>query len=103
MLGNIFGKFFGKKEQAVKIDIPSIVETLIRRHWEHELVDGRQDVVVVKGKYRNQQGDFSRLFMYFVGGQVQFKDEKGQPITHIPRSVPMNEMYPTMKNILNVI
>ncbi|WPS85354.1 hypothetical protein SMD22_01620 (plasmid) [Brevibacillus halotolerans] len=103
MFGNLFGRIFGKKEQAVKINMGTIIETLARRRWEFELIDGKKDVVIVKGRYRNQQRDFSRLFLHFVGGQVQFKDEKGKSITHIPQSVPMNEMYPTIKNILNVI
>lgn len=99
----MLGFLFGKKEKAVKVDMGSVVSVLARRQWKYELVEGKNDVVVVNEKYRNHQRDFSRLFLHFVGGQVQFKDERGRAITHIPSTVGMNEMYPTLKNVLNVL
>lgn len=103
MFRTLIGNLFGKKEEAVKINMGSVVDSLARRFWEYELVDGKNDVVIVKGKYRNHQRDFSRLFLSFVGGEVQFKDERGQKITKVPISVPVNEIFPVIKNILNVI
>lgn len=99
----MFRFLFGKKEKAVKIDMGSVVSVLARRNWNYETLEGKKDVVVVNEKYRNYQRDFSRLFLHFVGGQVQFKDERGRSITHIPAVVNMNDMYPTLKNVLNVL
>jgi hypothetical protein len=99
----MLGLLFGKKEQAVKINMTSVIATLGRRYWDVETVTDKSDVVVVKGKYRNHKRDFSRLFVYFVGGQVEFKDERGRAITHIPKAVSMDDMYPTLKNIMNVL
>lgn len=100
MLGFLFGK---KKEQPVTISLTMITDALARRHWDYQTVDGKENVVVVNGKYRNHQRDFSKLFLHFVGGQVQFKDERGRAITHCQSTVPMTQMYPTLKNILNVL
>ncbi|ADO59414.1 hypothetical protein [Paenibacillus polymyxa] len=101
MLRNIFGKLLGKKEEAVKIDMGSVIDALSRRRWDCEVV--QPNVVVVKEKYRNHQRDFSRLFLNFMGDEVQFKDERGQQITKIPSSVKVESMYSVLKNITNVI
>ncbi|MBP1309292.1 hypothetical protein JOD82_002312 [Paenibacillus sp. 1182] len=101
MLRSIIGKFYSKKEEAVKIDMGSVIDTLSRRLWDYEIV--KPNVVVVKEKYRNHQRDYSRLFLNFVGDEVQFKDERGQQITKIPSTVKVENMYSVLKNITNVI
>lgn len=99
----MFGFLFGKKEQPVKISLGMVTDALARRRWNFETVEGKDNVVVVNGKYRNHQRDFSKLFLHFVGGQVHFKDERGRAITHCQNVVSMTDMYPTLKNILNVL
>ncbi|WCF11452.1 hypothetical protein NDS46_31335 (plasmid) [Paenibacillus thiaminolyticus] len=98
MLGWLFGK---RNEKPVKINLSSVIDTLQRRHWEIDYTS--ENVVVVKGKYRNYQRDNSKLFLHFVGGMVQFKDEYGRYITHCQSIVPMNQMFYTLKNIMNVL
>jgi len=98
----MFG-IFKKEKRVEKVDLNQVCAKLSRLFWDFELVDGRSDVVVIKGKYRNHQKDFHRLFVYFMGDKVQFKDERGRLITRIPSSVERTNMFPVLKDIMNVI
>ena len=102
----MFGFFKAKKvvkQEAVKQDIRTVCALLGQRFWDYELINGREDVVVVKGKYRNHGKDYGRLFMHLMGEFIQFKDERGRLITNIPHQVPSQDMYKQLKNILNVL
>ena len=98
----MFGLFKGVKK-VEKISIQDVVATLSRRFWEFELMENRSDVVIIKGKYRNYQRDFHRLFLHFVGDKIQFKDERGRSITHIPNLIARDQLFPQLKNVLNVL
>lgn len=97
----MFGLFNSKK--AEKVNLGLIAEVLERRHYDFEYVDGKSDVIIVKGKYRNNMKDFLNLQLHFVGGSVVFKDERGNKITRIPEIVEIKSMYPVMRNILNLV
>lgn len=98
----MFG-FFKKEKRVEKVDLGQVCAKLSRLFWEFELVDGKPDVVVIKGKYRNHQRDYHRLFIHFMGDKVQFKDERGRSITHVPSFVERNNLFPVLKDIMNVL
>lgn len=98
----MFGLFSRKKKEPVKINLQAIAELLERRHWDIELLPER-NVVVVKGKYLNHHKTFDRLYLHFIGGKVQFKDGYGRAITHIPSEIEMRDLFPQLKNVLNVL
>lgn len=98
----MFGILFGKK-QAEKINLQMVVTQMSGRFWDVELHESRMDTVVVHGKYRNLRRDYKRLFIRFLGDQkIEFKDERGRTVTHIPQVADQRDMYKHMKNILDV-
>ena len=93
----MFGIFKSKK--AEKVNLNQVAQVLERRNWQYEMVDGSDDTIVVKEKYRNKMKDFYKLYLQFVGGAVKFKDQRGNLISEVPQS----KMYPEMMDILNVL
>lgn len=99
----MFGILFGKK-QAEKINLHAVASQMSNRLWDVEMHDTRMDTVVVHGNYRNNQRDFKRLMIRFLGDQkIEFKDERGQSVSHIPQVAEQRDMYKHVKNILSVL
>lgn len=93
---------FGKK-RTKKVDLKAIANQMKNRFWNVEL-DEEKNRIVVFGKYRNFQRDFYKLYVHFIDGEkVEFKDERGRYVTHIPKTVEIKNMYRVIKDILNVI
>lgn len=88
------------KEQAVQIDVVNVALQMQERFWECEVISNNE--VAVFGNYRNLGKSFKRLILTFMGDEVFVKDERGNFITGITPVVPTKEMYPTLKNVLNV-
>lgn len=99
----MFGFLKRKKREAVRINLYEVVATLERCRWEVVDVFPERSVIVVKGNYRNNSRSFDRLQLHFEGGKVKFKDGRGNPISHIPVEVEMNQLFPQLKNVLNVL
>lgn len=99
----MFGFLIGEKK-VEKINLKNVISTMSSRYWDAELHESKLDTVVVHGKYRNNQKDFKRLMIRFLGDQkVEFKDERGNHVTHIPKVAEQKDMYSHIKNILNVL
>jgi len=91
------------KKRAKKVDLKAIANQMKNRFWDVEL-DEEKNRIVVFGKYRNLQKDFYKLYVQFVNDEkVEFKDERGRYVTHIPKTVEIKNMYHVIKDILNVI
>lgn len=88
---------FFKKAQVEKVDLESVAQIMSSRYWEAE--KNGENSIIVHGKYRNNRRDFHKLFLKFVGGNVKFEDARGAVISVVPK----NEMYPELKNIMNVL
>lgn len=98
----MFGLLFGEKK-VEKIDLHAVVTKMSSRYWDAQLHESKMDTVVVHGKYRNNQRDFKRLMIRFLGDQkVEFRDEKGNHVTHIPKVADQKDLFSHVKNILNV-
>lgn len=93
----MFGIF--KKEKKEKVNLLALAEAFGRRYWDYEMLEGSIDTIVVKGKYRNNQRDFHRLYLKFVGENVRFTDQRGTVISQVPK----NALYPELKDIMNVV
>lgn len=89
-----------KKEQAVQIDVMKVAFQMQERYWDCEVLS--ESKVAVYGNYRNLGKSFKRLILNFKGEEVFVQDERGNFITGITPVVPANDMYPTIKNVLNV-
>lgn len=99
----MFGFLFGKKK-VEKINLQSVITQMSSRWWDVKLHETRMDTIVVHGKYRNREKDFKRLLIHFLGDQkVEFKDERGNAVTHIPVVADQKDMYRHVKNIMNVL
>lgn len=99
----MLGLFFGKKN-VQKISLQSIASQMSNRFWNAEMHESKSDTIVIHGKYRNREKDFKRLMIHFLGDQkIEFKDERGNAISHIPTLVEQDDMYNHVKNIMNVI
>ncbi|PLS19646.1 hypothetical protein CVD28_04300 [Bacillus sp. M6-12] len=93
----MFGLF--KKAKVEKVNLFAVASTLGRRFWEYEMVDGSPDTIIVKGKYRNRHQDFHKLYLKFAGENVRFTDQRGHVISEVPKA----QMYPELKDIMNVL
>ena len=99
----MFGFLFGEKK-VEKINLQAVVSQMSSRFWDVELDAKRMDTVVVHGKYRNNERDFKRLFIHFLGDKkIEFKDERGNAVTHIPKVAKQDDMYRHVKDIMNVL
>ena len=99
----MFG-LFAKVKRVEKVNLNMVVAQMSKRLWDVELLENRPNAIVVNGKYRNHQREFKRLFIHFLGDQkIEFKDERGDVITHIPRTADRKDMFSHLKNILNVL
>lgn len=94
----MFG-LFKKAKKVETINLFTVAETLGRRFWDYEIVDGKPDTIVVKGKYRNNQRDFQKLYLQFSGEKVKFSDQRGSRISEVSK----NQMFPELKEIMNVL
>lgn len=90
---------FTKAKKVEKVNLDLIALAMKNRYWECEKVDGKEDTIVVHGKYRNNRKDFNKLYLKFVGAKVRFTDARGGFVSEVPK----NMLYPEMKNILNVL
>lgn len=91
----MFGFF--KKVNVQKIDLGYVSQVMNSRFWQAE--KNGEDSIVVHGKYRNNRRDFHKLFLKFSGEKVKFEDARGALISVVNK----NEMYPELKNIMNVL
>lgn len=99
----MFGFLFGEKK-VEKINMQSVVSQMSSRWWDVQLHETRPDTIVVHGKYRNREKDFKRLLIRFLGDQkIEFKDERGNTVTHIPAVAEQKDMYRHVKDIMNVL
>lgn len=87
--------FFKKR----KIEINEVIQYL-SSNFKYET---NGDTIIIEGKYRNEMRDYKFLYCYIEKGMAIFKDGKGRLVTHIPSRVPVSEIEPTVKNILNII
>lgn len=95
MLGFLFGE---KKVQ--KVNLTAIAETLSRRDYEFE-VDREKNLIKIHHRYRNDNRQVRDwLYLYFLGGEVRMQDAFGQVMA---KNVPVEKMYPVMKNILGLV
>lgn len=92
-----------KEKRVQKVDLQGVCRRLSELFWEYEVVEGKDNVIAVKGKYRNHRRDYDRLYLHLFGGKVQFRDGRGYLITHISEFVDMRDMFKELKNILNVL
>jgi len=94
----MFGFLFGKTVE--KVDLSEIAEVLDRRHYQFDIVDKEKNVIRINEKYISDDRKVRNfLYLTFLGERVQFKDSIG----NIMGIVPMDRMYPAMKNILNLV
>lgn len=99
----MFGLLFGKKK-VEKINLQSVVSQMSGNFWDVQLHETKPDTIVVLGKYRNREKDFKRLLIHFLGDQkIEFKDERGNAVTHIPAVAEQKDMYRHVKDIMNVL
>jgi hypothetical protein len=99
----MFGFLFGKKT-VDQINLQAVVTEMSGLYWNAELHQNKMDTVVVHGKYRNREKDFKRLVICFLGDQkIEFKDERGYAVTHIPKMADQKDIYHHVKNIMNVL
>lgn len=97
MLINLF-----KKKNVQKVFLPGVVASLQRKCYDASIMPN-SNIVLVKSKYVNNHKTFEKLYLHFIDGYVQFKDQRGNKISFIPEFVSLSEMYSQLMNVLNVV
>jgi hypothetical protein len=94
----MFG-IFKKAKKVEKVNLSYVASVMNSRYWNAQTLEGKEDTIVVNGKYRNRQTDFYKLYLKFVGENVRFTDQRGSFISEVPKS----NLYPELKDIMNVL